>query len=222
MPSASIVELEIKNLSKEDKEFVYDVYLKDHTDIKSELKLSQDWHTGLVPVDFEPVLSSQDWEKTGNLEALEKALELSQDWEKTGNLEALDKALEVYFDRRYDMFRHFIESYENSLYNQCGRKWWYWKPRLLRRYIKFRSTSTYIKFKKLSSSRGWEIFWKVFNIITFPIQILLGIIWAFLYFFVAPIILQFLKYGLPLLIVATIAGIILHFTLPHTPGLPRL
>ncbi|MDW2829995.1 hypothetical protein R7V45_02230 [Mesomycoplasma ovipneumoniae] len=115
-------------------------------------------------------------------------IKLSEDWEKTGNLEALDKALDDYFFHHYDMFWYFIKRYKNSLYNQYSGKWWYWKPRLLRHYIKFKSSSTYIKFKSITSSSGWKTFWKVFYIITFPIQLVFFIIAMFLRYIVAPFI----------------------------------
>ncbi|WP_069098642.1 hypothetical protein [Mesomycoplasma ovipneumoniae] len=177
----SVDELEIKNLPKEFKENLYNLLKDDPDIIKSELELSQ------------------DWEKTGNLKKIKALdmhdghiryiLELGQDWEKTGNLEALDKALEHYFSLHHNLYWTLIRRYKNSLYNQCGRKWWlYRKPRLLSRYIKFKSSPTYIKFKKLSSSRGWETFWKVFHIITFPIQLPFFIIAMFLRYIVAPII----------------------------------
>ncbi|MHA0297207.1 hypothetical protein [Mesomycoplasma ovipneumoniae] len=173
----SVDELEIKNLPKKFKEYLYNL-LKNRPDIiKSELKLSQDWY--LEPVN----LKARDMHDSH----IRYILELGQDWEKTGNLEALDKALKHYFSLHHNLYWTLIRRYKNSLYNQCGRKWWlYRKPRLLSRYIKFKSSPTYIKFKKLTSSRGWETFWKVFHIITFPIQILLGIIAAFIWYIVVP------------------------------------
>ncbi len=160
----SIVELEVKNMSKEYKEYLYNL-LKDHPDIKSELELS---------LKGNPDIKSE--------------LELSQYWEKIGNLEVLDNALTFYFIRHRREYMTFLRKYKNSLYNQYGKNWWYSKPRLLTRYIKFRSSSTYIKFKKLESSRGWKTFWKVFYIITFPIQLVFFIIAMFLRYIVAPII----------------------------------
>ncbi|WP_044285645.1 hypothetical protein [Mesomycoplasma ovipneumoniae] len=164
----SIVELEVKNMSKEYKKYLYNL-LKGHPDIKSEL-------------------------------------ELSQYWEKTGNLEALDNALTLYFMRHYREYKAFLRMYKNSLYNQYGENWWYSKPWLLSRYIKFRSTSTYIKFKKLSSSRGWKIFWDVFSIITLPITIPFLIIAFILKDIIAPLIAGLLAWLGKWILIFLVAG----------------
>ncbi|WP_337904314.1 hypothetical protein [Mesomycoplasma ovipneumoniae] len=194
----SVRELEIKNLPKEFKEYLYNLLKDDPDIIKSELELSQDWYL-----------------KPRNLKRLDMhdshiryILELGQDWEKTGNLEVLDKALEHYFLLHGNLYWTLIRRYKNSLYNQCGRKWWYRKPRLLRRYIKFKSSPTYIKFKKLTSSRGWETFWKVFSIITLPITIPFLIIAAFIWYIVAPGVAGLLAWlGKWILIFLVVGGI---------------
>ncbi|WP_069098726.1 hypothetical protein [Mesomycoplasma ovipneumoniae] len=164
----SIVELEIKNMSKEFKEYFYNL-------LKTQLDIIK--------------------------------IEFSLDWEKTGNLEVLDKALTIYFYRHSSMFNFFQRKYKNSLYNQYGKNWWYSKPRLLSLYIKFKSSSIYMNFNSSSSWKTfWKVFSKVFEIIAIPIWVPIFIIVFILKDIIAPIIAGLLGWLGKILLGFLVAG----------------
>ncbi|MFU0909370.1 hypothetical protein [Mesomycoplasma ovipneumoniae] len=66
--------------------------------------------------------------------------------------------------------------------------------------------------KKITWTPGLE---KAIHIITAPIWVPIAIIGTILWFFVLPVLYQFLKFFIPLIIFGLIGGLILYYSLPH-------